>query len=169
MASALHTIGYGNRSIEAFIKLLLEHHLGYVVDVRSQPYSRQFSDYRKAELELHLAEAGIRYVFMGKELGGKPENPNLKGFDGKPDYAAIRRYEPYREGLSRMRIAHDKGVRLAMMCAELRPENCHRAKLIGESLYEQGINIGHIDADGTIRLQEEVRNRWLGGRELELF
>ena len=167
--TTLHSIGYGNRDLQTFIGLLHRHHIRYLADVRTSPYSKQFEYYRQSQLEGHLKNAGIKYVYMGKELGGKPEDPMLRTFDGKINYEAVRMSEPFREGLSRLRVAHDKDVRLVMMCAELRPEHCHRARLIGEALFEQQINVQHVDADGEARPHAQIRERWNQNNELSLF
>ncbi len=169
MNFSLHSIGYGNRSIEDLIGLLLQYHLEFLVDVRTRPWSKRFEDYRKENLQRHLQAAGITYVFLGEELGGMPTDPELRTAEGRVDYVKLAESDLYQQGLGRLRTAHQKAVRLGFMCAELRPEHCHRALLIGESLFEEGINVGHIDHDGEVRSHADVRHRWLDGRKLELF
>jgi hypothetical protein len=54
------------------------------------------------------------------------------------------------------------------MCSELRPEECHRAKLIGEALHRDGVPVAHVDETGTIVGHEQVTRRLTGG-QLQLF
>ncbi|MGZ6365218.1 MAG: DUF488 domain-containing protein, partial [Ktedonobacteraceae bacterium] len=85
----IYTIGYGNRSIEDFVKLLKKFDIKFLVDIRSQPYSRFNTDFSKDELEKSLKQHSIRYIFMGNTLGGRPKD-NSCYVDGKVDYAKVR-------------------------------------------------------------------------------
>jgi uncharacterized protein (DUF488 family) len=72
----LFTIGHSNHTIEAFIELLQQHGISVLADVRSHPYSRHLPHFSASALKAALVEAKIRYVFLGKELGARPDNPN---------------------------------------------------------------------------------------------
>jgi uncharacterized protein (DUF488 family) len=72
------------------------------------------------------------------------------------------------EGITRLNTAVSKGISFALMCSELRPEECHRSKLIGEALKRLGIEIHHIDADGSLVDQSTVIDRITGGQD-DLF
>jgi uncharacterized protein (DUF488 family) len=137
------------------------------VDVRSAPYSRFKPEFSKEPLQATLSENGIRYEFLGQELGGRPESPECY-VDGKVDYERVRAAEFYARGIERVRKAHGLGIRLALMCSELRPEDCHRSKLIGVTLTEMGIPPSHLDEEGAARTQDEVISRLTGG-QLDLF
>ena len=41
-------------------------------DVRTAPYSRHWPQFNREELAHSLKAAGITYVYLGRELGGKP-------------------------------------------------------------------------------------------------
>ena len=71
-------------------------------------------------------------------------------------------------GIERVRRAREEGIRLALMCSEGRPEDCHRSKLVGQSLAELGIPVTHLDEAGVPRTQDEVIGRLTGG-QLDLF
>jgi uncharacterized protein (DUF488 family) len=71
----IFTIGHSNHLIEAFIALLHRHGITAVGDVRSHPYSRYVPQYSREPLQAALTQAGIEYVFLGKELGARSENP----------------------------------------------------------------------------------------------
>jgi uncharacterized protein (DUF488 family) len=163
----VYTIGYGNRSISEFVGVLQQYGIQFLVDVRSQPYSRFKPDFSKEQLEKQLKQCGIRYVFMGDTLGGRPDDSTCY-VDGKVDYAVLREKAFYQQGIGRVRTAWEKQLHFALMCAEARPEECHRGKLIGNTLMEQHIDVAHIDESGKIKTQDEV-NQAVRGGQLSLF
>ena len=158
------TIGYGARDIDAFVAALQQHQIEFVLDVRSRPYSRYKTDFSKDALEAHLRAAGIRYVFMGDALGGRPDDPTCYDADGKVNYDAVEERSFYQSGLDRVAAAHEQRRRVALMCSEGKPENCHRSKLIGKSLVKRGIAVRHIDENGALLAQEDVLARLTGGQ-----
>ncbi len=68
MNPMLYTIGHSNHEIDVFLGLLRQHGVTAVGDVRSQPYSRYVPQFSRDALVAALANAGIAYVFLGKEL-----------------------------------------------------------------------------------------------------
>lgn len=163
----IYTIGYGARSIEAFLDVLQTHEIVYLVDVRSAPYSRFKPEFSKGALENALTARGIRYAYLGDQLGGRPADPDCF-VDGKVDYERVREKAFYQAGIERLQRAQAKGVRFAIMCSEGKPENCHRSKLIGQSLAALGIPVLHIDENDALVEQEAVIQRLTGG-QLSLF
>jgi uncharacterized protein (DUF488 family) len=161
------TIGYGDRSIESFIETLKSHDIAYLIDVRSAPYSRYRPEFSKESLENALRANGIRYVFMGAELGGRPEDPDCYE-NGKVRYEIVRQKAFYQEGIGRIQSAFAQQQRVVLMCSEGRPENCHRVALIGESLVKKEIPVAHIDERGEIISHLEAVNRRTGG-QMSLF
>lgn len=152
---AILTIGYGNRTIEDFLQLLARFQIEYLVDVRTSPQSTAWPDYAADSLRTRLDECGIRYVYMGDVLGGRPQDPTCY-VNGRVDYLRCRRLDSFQAGIARLRKALQEKHRLALMCAEIRPEECHRAKLIGEELAAQDIAVRHIDETGELRDHAEV-------------
>ena len=164
----LYTIGHSNHAIEVFIGLLKRHGVTALADVRSRPYSR-FKQFRKKELERALTEADIAYVFLGRELGGKRDEPECY-VDGEKDYARIARLPIFQEGLKRLDdLAREDTV--ALMCAEREPVDCHRTILICRELRGGPFRIRHILGDGGIEEHEETERRLLSvtGMEDDLF
>lgn len=160
----IYAIGYGAREIDAFISVLKKHNIEYVVDVRSQPYSRYKPDFSQAPLEAHLKAHGIRYVFMGDTLGGRPSDPSCYDEEGRVNYPVVAQKPFYREGIARLKKAASQGLAVTIMCSEGKPENCHRSHLIGTTLTEEGINVVHIDEHDEILTQADVLNRAQGGQ-----
>lgn len=86
----LYTVGHGNRKINDFLKLLKEFKIEYLVDVRSLPYSKFNPQFNQNDLKFFLEENGIRYVFMGDSIGGRPEDKSCYDKEGKVDYEAVK-------------------------------------------------------------------------------
>ncbi|HEY8497604.1 MAG TPA: DUF488 domain-containing protein [Limnochordales bacterium] len=162
--TAVYTIGYGQRRGPEVIDLLRRHGIQYLVDVRTAPYSRFRPEFSRQALEQALPPAGLRYVFMGDLLGGRPSDPSCYR-DGKVDYTVLSRTPAYQQGIKRLKNAWVQGLRVCLLCSEERPEECHRSKLIGQSLVEHGIPVRHIDADGSVVDHEAVMRRLTGGQQ----
>jgi uncharacterized protein (DUF488 family) len=160
----IYTIGYGAREIDDFLAALRRYDIAYLIDVRSKPYSRYKPDFSKDELEEHVRRAGIRYVFMGDSLGGRPDDPACYDSDGKVDYARVAERDFYLGGIERLVKAHEQGLVVGLMCSEGKPENCHRSKLIGKSLARRGLSVAHIDENDELISQDEVLPRLTGGQ-----
>jgi uncharacterized protein (DUF488 family) len=162
-SNAIYTIGYGNRTIEEFILLLQQYQIQYIADVRSAAYSKYNEDFSKSRLSEHLKAHSIGYLFMGDQLGGKPKDVAYYT-EGKADYDKLKQADFYQEGIARLQVALAKGYRVALMCSELKPEMCHRSKLIGQTLEQNNIVVEHIDETGLLRSQQEVIDRLTHGQ-----
>lgn len=154
--SRILTIGYGNRTFQEFVRLLELYKVKYLIDVRSKPYSRVNPDFSKEVLERNLAQNSIKYVFMGDTLGGLPEDPTCYTTDGRVDYHQYKSQPNYQAGIERLKSATMQDLGVAIMCSELKPQHCHRSKLIAVSLTEQGIDVVHIDEKGEVKSQTQV-------------
>ena len=155
----LLTFGYGARSETDILALLAHHGIEYVIDVRSTPWSRYRPEFSQDQLASSLRAHGIRYLFMGSELGGRPDDPACYDDDGRVDYRACERRPAFREGVARLQGAWRAGHSVALMCSEGRPEDCHRTKLVAVALVEVGVVVRHIDEGGTLRSHDEVLDR----------
>ena len=160
----LYTIGYGAREIDAFLAALRRYGIAYLIDVRTSPTSRYKPDFGRERLEEHLRRAGIRYVFMGDTLGGRPNDPTCYDADGRVDYANVAERDFFRAGLDRLASAHAQGLAACLMCSEGKPENCHRTKLIGKALVARGLPVAHIDENDELITQDDVLLRLTGGQ-----
>jgi uncharacterized protein (DUF488 family) len=163
----VYTIGYGARALAQFLDVLHAHEIAYLLDVRSAPYSRFKPEFSKEALDRALREHGIRYVYLGDQLGGQPDDPACY-VDGKVVYELVKQRPAYQEGIARIERALRQRLRVALMCSEGKPELCHRSKLIGESLAEQGIPVLHIDENDALRPQAEVIAQLTDG-QMSLF
>jgi uncharacterized protein (DUF488 family) len=129
----LFTIGYGGVAPKAFTECLMKAGIRTVVDVRLRPDRASMGVYVKAKapdkgIEHLLREAGLEYRSL-PELG----NLFLDYGDWRERYKALLA----RAGdLLVSRLADVPGP-ICLLCAERRPEECHR-KLIGDYLAATG-------------------------------
>ncbi len=157
MSTAVYTIGHSTHPIERFIKLLNMHSIAAICDVRSAPYSRMNPQFNREPLRDTLKEAGIAYVFLGEELGARSKDPSCYRH-GRVDYELLARTELFHSGLERVR----EGVRthrIALMCAEKDPLDCHRTILVARNLVEQGVTVSHILSDGSVESHDQSMSR----------
>lgn len=155
----LLTIGHSTHPIDVFIGLLKQHGVTAVADVRSHPYSRYFPQYSRDALKEALAQAKIAYVFLGKELGARSENPACYR-QGKAQYELLAKEPQFAIGLDRLRTGMNR-FKIALMCAEKDPLYCHRAVLVARKVHESGVPVEHIYADGSIKGHSEMEARML--------
>lgn len=167
---AIHTIGHSNHPPERLLALLQGAAIDSVVDVRSVPWSRRLPHVRRTALAALLAEAGIAYVFSGDRLGARATDPACWR-EGRADHDLIAATASFRRGLVEVEALARQG-RVALLCAERDPLDCHRTTLVGRRLQERGARLLHILADGDIEPSEATERRLLartGRAEGDLF
>lgn len=145
---SIWTIGHSTRSADEFNKILLEHKMGALVDVRSFPGSRRYPHFSKPQLSSSLEAVGILYAH-NPQLGGR-RRPAPKSRNTAWKNASFRAYadhmesDEFKEGIDRLlEIARTKPT--AIMCAEALWWRCHRS-LIADFLKSEGFDVIHIFA-----------------------
>ncbi len=170
MERVIYTIGHSTHSTERFQALLADHGVTAVADVRSQPYSRVNPQFNREELKADLERAGIDYVFLGRELGARSDDP-AHYLNGQVQYSRLARSVLFQDGIDR--VVKSIGIhRVALLCAEKDPLVCHRTILVCRELVSRGVEPRHILEDGRIETQEESDARLLremGMPEVDLF
>ena len=158
-ALTILTVGHSRHPLERFLSLLTGAQVTAIADVRSSPASRFSPQFNKTALAASLAGHGIDYVFLGKELGGRPAWSEMYT-DGRADYGKMAASPEFRAGLAQLiELARRHGV--AAMCSEADPLDCHRCLLVGRALTEAGHGVAHILASGEIAPQAEIEDRLL--------
>jgi uncharacterized protein (DUF488 family) len=127
--------------------------------VRTAPFSRHFPQFNKDALQTELRMDGIAYSFLGKELGGRPTDSQYY-CDGVADYERMARSPDFARGLQRV-LDGARKYRIALMCSEHDPLDCHRCLLVGRALAARGAAVKHILADGAISDHRESEERLL--------
>lgn len=151
------TIGHSTQSLEAFLAHLDRHGVTALADVRSAPYSKYNAQFDRETLADVLKARGIEYVFLGRELGARSDDPSCYK-DGRVQYRRLARRDLFRAGLQRI-IGGAETHRIALMCAEKEPLDCHRTLLVARALSERGIPVQHILADGRLEPHEKTMER----------
>jgi uncharacterized protein (DUF488 family) len=156
----IFTLGHSNLEPQQFLALLGRAKVETVADVRSLPQSSRFPQVGRAVLEGILREGRIDYVFLGEELGGRPDDPAAYHDDGRVNYPARRRSYAFKAGLDQLlKLAQEKSV--AVLCAEEDPLDCHRFLMISPELVAAGASPVHIRKDGRVETQEAAEDRLL--------
>jgi uncharacterized protein (DUF488 family) len=157
MEQTVYTIGHSTHQQEHFLALLLRHEITAVCDVRSKPYSRLNPQFNRELLKQTLKSNRIAYVFLGKELGAQSEDTSCY-VGGKVQYDRLAQTELFQQGIQRLKGGM-LGHRLAIMCAEKEPLECHRTILVARYLAGLGIEIQHIHATGELESHTDALDR----------
>lgn len=157
MSGELFTIGHSTHPVGHFVELLKRHGVDAVCDVRSQPHSAYNPQFNRDALQKSLREHAIHYVFLGKELGARSENPECY-VDGKVAYQLLAGDPLFARGMRRLRRGMEQ-YRVALMCAEKDPVTCHRMILVCRNMRPFAAHIAHILADGTLETNAQAERR----------
>ena len=145
----IFTVGHSNHSLEDFLALLSKHCVTAVADVRSVPWSRYNSHFNREALAAALRAEGVHYVYLGHALGGRPKDPGLYDDGGRVRYERVMQTGDFRDGVARV-VGGAAKHRIALMCAEKEPLDCHRTHLVARALAAEGVEVVHILADGAL-------------------
>lgn len=138
-----YSIGYGNRSFDEFLNILLNNGITDLVDIRRYPQST-FEDFNRESLEKLLPKNGIRYVHC-ENVGGMRDSA----------YAEYMHTDEFRGGYEKLMDlivkVNESGGRIVLMCAEKSPKGCHRHYL-SNKLEENNIEVIHLVEPGQMSL-----------------
>lgn len=164
-APVLFTVGHSVHPIDHFIEILRMNRIDAVADVRSSPYSKFTPQFNREPLKKSLKDHGIRYVFLGEELGARRDEPECYERN-KVVYRKVAQLRSFKFGISRLREGTEK-MRVAIMCAEKDPLTCHRTVLVAHFARDQFSDTLHILEDGSIESRAEADLRLLTEYKLE--
>ena len=156
MPDQLFTIGHSTHFTGDFVGMLKQKSIEVVCDVRSHPYSKYNPQYNKETIAGELKDNNIRYIFLGKELGARNDNPDCYAND-KVQFQKLIHEPLFQQGLDRLRQGMRK-YSIALMCAEKDPLTCHRTILVTRQLRREVV-VSHILADGGIESNAEAEKR----------
>ncbi len=163
----IYTIGHSSHSKEFFQKMLHEHSIEVLADVRAFPGSRKWPQFSKDAFPQWLEAEHIQYQHFPK-LGGRRRKSkeideevnagwNNQSFHNYADYTLT---DEFKEGVEELlKMASDK--RVAYCCSERHPSRCHRF-LISNWLVANGHNVFHIidGKDETVELVQHEIAMW---------
>lgn len=155
----VYTVGHSTHTIDRFLDLLERNGVNAIADVRSSPFSRHNPQFNKDVLSAELKKRGIAYVFVGKELGARSDD--LSCYEGgKVRYGRLAKTSIFKAGIERV-LSDAQKYRIALMCAEKEPLDCHRTLLVSRALEQRGASIVHILADGSTEAHAHTMSRLL--------
>jgi uncharacterized protein (DUF488 family) len=156
VALVVWTVGHSSHPVDQLTGLLQAARIEVLADVRSQPYSRHNPQFSRENLKRSLEQgAGLRYVFLGAELGGRPPEPEFHDGSGHVRYDLVRASKRFRGGLARL-LTGAASYRVAIMCSEEDPVRCHRRRLITPALVQAGVEVRHLRGDGRVVAEEDL-------------
>ncbi len=154
-AGRIFTVGHSNHSPEFLMELLAGHGVEVVVDVRSSPYSRYATHFNREPLEKLLRTSGLKYLFLGDVLGGRPQGHEYYDELGHVLYDTLAASPSFTAAMERLL----RGLRIssiALLCSEEDPAQCHRRLLLGRVLADGGVGVFHIRGDGRLQSEGEL-------------
>lgn len=156
----MFSIGYATKPMETYLQQLHHYGVDVVADVRSVPYSKVFHDYHQEALQSTLRKAGLRYVYLGLELGPRSSEASHYNDEGQVQFDRLMASRLFQSGIARLDDGINKGFTIALSCAEKDPAICHRSLLIGWALrHHYGVELKHILHDGQLESQLELEQR----------
>jgi uncharacterized protein (DUF488 family) len=164
MNTTIFSVGHGNRSIEAFVDILKTYQIDYLVDIRSVPRSKYCPHFNQEELKKSVENQAMTYVYFGHLLGGRPKDPTVLTEEGKVNFELLKKTDYFQKGIERLTIAAAKNIRLAIMCAESKPHECHRSKWVAEALSAQQIEVLHINETAELEEHQSVIQKVIANR-----
>lgn len=155
------TIGHSSHAFEEFAHLLQLHGIDTVVDVRSMPYSKRVPQFNRETLQSTLRDLAIGYVYMGDNLGARYTDSRLITSTGRVDLTKVAQRQQFRYAIRSVIDVIARGHRLALMCSEGDPFDCHRFVLVSHALQASGVVVYHIMPGGELHTNHALEDRLL--------
>ncbi len=161
ISNLIYTIGHSNHNIDYFKELLDTYNIDCLIDVRSMPASAYNPQFNKESLNNYLKLYQINYLHFGEEFGARHTEIDLLDDFGKVDFDKVRKTEKFLSGVNRLKIGLSKGFKIALMCSEAEPFDCHRFSMISYYLVRNGFDVNHILKDKSLIDNSELEKRLL--------
>lgn len=152
----IFTIGHSDRTQEEFLETLHKYRTAFVADVRTTPGSKWHPQFNREVLEASLRTAGIKYLYLGEGLGAIRTEAHVLNSAEQVWYPKVRELPIFKTAIGRIEKGAREGHRIALMCSEGAPLECHRFPMIAYQLALDGFDVQHILRDGAVQTQAEV-------------
>ena len=157
----IYTIGHSTHQLDFFLELIKTVEINCIVDVRSIPASTYNPQYNQNSLKNFLKNNHITYLHFAEEFGAKQTDDDLLDNEGKLDFEKVRKTRLFHYGLERIWQGIDKGFRIALMCSESEPLDCHRFSMVSIGLENDGFEVKHILKDKSVKTNLELEKELL--------
>lgn len=152
----IYTVGHSTHQLDYFLELLKKYDINCIVDVRSVPASSYNPQYNQEPFEKYLKNNGVTYLHFPEEFGARQMDPDLLDDEGILDFVKARKSWLFKRGLERIWQGYEKGFRIAIMCSEGNPLDCHRFSMVSVGLKNDGFDVKHIMNDKSIKTHYEL-------------
>lgn len=155
----LYSIGHSSQSLEDFLNLLAAHGVNCVIDVRSVPASKYSPQFNQESLKYFLKSHEVQYLHFGDEFGAR--RTDCLDENEQVDFEKAVETLLFKKGVERVMKGLEKGFRIAFMCSEADPLECHRFSLVSRYFYERGIDVQHILKDASLVSQADLEKEMI--------
>lgn len=155
----LYSIGHSSQSLEDFLNLLAVHGVNCVIDVRSVPASKYSPQFNQESLKYFLKSHDVQYLHFGDEFGAR--RTDCLDENEQVDFEKAVETPLFKKGVERVMKGLEKGFRIAFMCSEADPLECHRFSLVSRYFYERGIDVQHILKDASLVSQADLEKEMI--------
>ena len=152
----VYTVGHSNHTIDYFLELLQSQHIDCLIDVRSMPASKYNPQFNQVPLSNFLKNKGITYLHFKEEFGARQEEEKILDECGQVDFELFKKTFNFQQGIERVDIGVSKGLKIALMCSEGNPLECHRFSMIAINLEEIGFEVRHILKDKSVKTHQQL-------------
>lgn len=170
MAYRLYSIGHSNQTQEDFLELLRSRDVNCIVDVRSVPASKHTPQFNMEPLKWFLRSHSIQYLHFGEEFGAR--RTDCLDAENQVNFELAVETPSFKRGAERLMKGLGKGFRIALMCSEANPLECHRFSLVSRYFYDNGLDVQHILKDSGLAshkaLEKEMIAEFLRSRKFHV-
>jgi uncharacterized protein (DUF488 family) len=159
--NTLYTVGHSTHSIDYFLELLQSQEISCIVDVRSVAASAYNPQFNKEFLSNFLKKHKITYLHFAQEFGARHTDFAVLDADGQVDFDKICQTKIFLSGVDRIQKGIEKGFKIAMMCSEADPIECHRFSMISVYLSRNDFEVKHILKDKSVVSNEDLEEEIL--------
>jgi uncharacterized protein (DUF488 family) len=161
MKPTVYTVGHSTHQLDFFLELIKTFEINCIVDVRSSPASTYNPQYNQEPFKHFLKKNNITYLHFADEFGARQTEPDLLDSDGKLDFEKFRKTRAFKNGLERIWQGVEKGFKIALMCSESDPLDCHRFSMVSIGLENDGLDVCHILKDKSVKTNLELEQELL--------
>ena len=154
MQNTLYSVGHSNQTLEEFLALIMVYGINCIVDVRSVPASKYSPQFNQENLKGFLLINNVQYLHFGAEFGAR--RTDSIGENGQVDFELAAKTPSFTTGVLRILRGQERGYRIAFMCSEADPLECHRFALVSRYFYDTGVDVQHILKDAKLASHESL-------------
>jgi uncharacterized protein (DUF488 family) len=161
MKKTIYTVGHSTHTIDYFLELLTTYSINCVVDVRSVAASKYNPQFNQQPLSNFLKKHGVNYLHFDKEFGARYTDKSLLDETDTVDFEKVRATQTFSTGVERLEKGIERGFKIALMCSEAEPFDCHRFGMISGYLSNNNFEVQHILKDKSLKTNAELEKQMM--------